>query len=68
MPQAIQNTDAAVLMQFAAASKPLKGLQQTPEVLAKIKEAGTPTVAQLKRNGHTLADCIDLMKAVWSTL
>jgi len=55
-------------MRFAAASKPLKGLPQTPEVLARIKEVGEPAVAQLKRNGHTLRDCVDLMKAVWSTL
>ena len=68
MPQAIQNTDAFILMEFGAASKPLKALPQTPENLAKIKKAGEPTVKKLRRNGHTLATCIDLMKAVWQTL
>jgi hypothetical protein len=68
MPQAIQNTDAFVLMEFGAASKPLKALPQTPETLAKIKKVGDPTVKKLRRNGHTLPACIDLMMSVWKDL
>jgi len=65
MSQAIQNTDAYILMTFGDAVLPLKGQQQTPEVLQELRKHGVQAVARLKNNGHSLADCIDLMREVW---
>ena len=63
----IQHTDAFILMQFRDATKHLKGCQRTPMMLHEMKKHGQPCVDKLKHNGHTLADAVQLMKAVFNS-
>jgi hypothetical protein len=68
MPQPIQNTDAYVMMQLGADLKPFVGKQMTHELQQQLKAAARPHADRLLRNGHSKADAVSLVAAVWKSL
>jgi hypothetical protein len=63
MSQALRDTDAYILSQFHDKLKHLKGVQPTKEVQAEAARLGKPFLDALRRNGHSLQDCADMMRA-----
>jgi hypothetical protein len=68
MQQPIQNTDAYIMMQAAAALEPFKGKPMTPELATSMREAVRPHADRLLRNGHSKRDAISLIAAVWNSM
>ena len=65
MSQAIQNTDAWILRQFDAASKPLRPLPAGPELTNLMGHVAAPFFQRLLRNGHSKADAASLLQATF---
>jgi len=63
MGQRTRDTDAYILMQFAAKVKHLTAVKPTPTVQAEMSELGLPYLRKLQANGHDLQTCADLMRA-----
>lgn len=61
MKQRLQDTDFFILKEFEEACKPLVQVPCTPEVQAEMAKRGKPFLERLKRNGHSIQDCADLM-------
>lgn len=68
MPQPIQNTDAYVMMQLGRDLEVFKGKPITPEIQKQLQAAARPHADALLRNGHSKADAISLVAAVWKSL
>lgn len=65
MPQALQDTDACILMQFDAATEPLRHLPNGQELNAGMLDIGKPYLARLLNNGHQLVDALGLLRATF---
>ena len=63
----IQNTDAAILMQFRDAVAHLKG-QPVAVIQEQMKALGQPFLDRLKANGHEWPDAVDLMRSTWNAI
>ena len=63
----IEHTDGYQLRKFADAMRPHVQLRGA-ELQAKVKEHGQPVITQLLRNGHELADAIDLLRRTLADL
>ena len=65
--QAVQDTDAVILMQFRDAVAHLKN-KPLAEATAEMGVVGRPYLDRLKANGHEWPDAVALMREVWKSI
>jgi len=60
--QRLQDTDVYILIEFKRAVNHLIGKSVTKELQAEAATLGKPFLERLKRNGHDLQTCADMMR------